>query len=156
MGLLDADLKPDVVTVNARGHDVSVLRAAASSDVGVALTAVPRRGMSSPRIDYTLTVTQHGPDPLARAVITVALPPGLLASTRDCQMASGALQCEVGPLAVGDTALLRFSAPLPRSSLGLSYRITATRTLSIPADLQSANDVASQDYMSLGGLAATW
>jgi uncharacterized repeat protein (TIGR01451 family) len=116
----------------------------AAADVSVALTADPQPGLLGARIDYTVTVTNHGPSTLTSATVRADLPVPMAASSSDCATASGTVTCTVSNLASGASAGKHFSVPVSLLTVGLPYTVTASRTASTPVDLNAANDRASR------------
>jgi uncharacterized repeat protein (TIGR01451 family) len=123
--------------------DGPVLTIDAKSDVAVDLAATPRLGLLVPKIDFTVKITNGGPDRLQSATVTTALPAGLTATSSECAAGSGNVVCTFGALPTGSAATARFSLPLRLLNIGIPYTFTATRTASSPRDPVSGNDVAA-------------
>jgi hypothetical protein len=120
------------VTVNAR------------SDLGVTLTGTPRPGLLSMNLDFTVTVTNNGPDPLRSATYTGTVPGGLtVKATPACPAVSGNAVCSFGTLAPGSSASAVFTVSVGLLNLGIPYQFGVARTTSDPIDPNSANDSAS-------------
>ncbi|MFD7291230.1 hypothetical protein [Streptomyces sp. NPDC059863] len=115
-----------------------------TADVGVELTATPRPGLLNGRIDYTVTLTNHGPRTLASATVTVDLPTPTGATSPDCTLTTGKATCTTTGLAPGAGTTHRITVPVAVLSLGTPYTVTATRTTSTPTDPNPANDSASR------------
>lgn len=124
----------------------SVLTAAPTADLAVDLSA--RGTYLLPGARYDVTVTNHGPEPLASATVVVALGYQTLSSaTEPCVHDPDAytITCTFGPLAAGATATLSrtvyyLGIPWESPSRPTPVDATATRTASIPADPNPAND----------------
>ncbi|MEV7026369.1 beta-propeller fold lactonase family protein [Kitasatospora sp. NPDC093558] len=108
---------------------------AASAHLGVALAATPVTGLVSGRVDYTITLTGQGPDPVTAATVGAALPPDLAATSGDCTVADGQLTCTLdAPLAKGATTTRHFSVGLGLFTGVQNFAVTASRTSGTPAD----------------------
>ncbi|MCZ4101427.1 IPT/TIG domain-containing protein [Streptomyces sp. H39-C1] len=116
----------------------------AAADVSVALVAGPAPGLLGGKINYTLTVTNHGPSALTSAAVTAALPTPMTATSSDCGVSAGHINCTVGTLSSGAATTRHFTVPVGLLSLNLPYSVTATRTASAPVDLNSANNSATR------------
>ncbi|MFE2873735.1 IPT/TIG domain-containing protein [Embleya sp. NPDC059259] len=116
---------------------------ASTADVAVALQATGVPSLFDAHIDYTITVTNRGPDALGSATVSAPLPVPMLATSPDCAVADRTVTCTVGPLAKGAATTRHFTAPVALLSLGLAYEVTATRTASTPDDPNPANNGSS-------------
>ncbi|MFF8958601.1 cell surface protein [Streptomyces sp. NPDC014894] len=114
----------------------------ASADLGLALTARPVPGLSG-RIDYTLTATNNGPDPVTSATLTAELPVSGTTSP-DCTVTGRTAECALTTVAPGDSVTRSFRVPVALLSLGTPYTLAATRTASTPADPTPGNDSATR------------
>ncbi|MFF8959658.1 beta-propeller fold lactonase family protein [Streptomyces sp. NPDC014894] len=114
----------------------------ASADLALALTAQPVPGLSG-RVDYTLTATNNGPDPVASATLTAQLPVTGTTSP-DCAVTGQTAECSLTAVAPGDSVTRSFRVPVALLSLGTPYTLTATRTAGTPADPTAGNDTASR------------
>lgn len=125
----------------------------ANADAAVSITAT-KLGLLAKNLDVAVTVKNNGPGVLRLATITTTLPNLLLAipSTPTCVPIPGLVTCLVPSLAKGASTTLNFSVPLNLLSLGLPYKITSTRTLSLSRDLNPANDSASTSCIVLSQL----
>ncbi|MFD7731671.1 beta-propeller fold lactonase family protein [Kitasatospora phosalacinea] len=114
--------------------------APASADVAVKLTA----GALSSKLltlTYTLTVTNNGPGKLTSATVDALLPESASTGEDDCTIDAGKATCTIGALDVGASTTRTFAAPLT-AALGKSYKASATRTASSPADPEPGNDTS--------------
>ncbi|WP_439679729.1 IPT/TIG domain-containing protein [Embleya sp. MST-111070] len=116
---------------------------ASAADVSVALQANGVGGLFGAHIDYTVTVTNRGPNTLASATVTAPLPSPMTATSPDCAVANRTVTCTVGPLAKGAATTRHFTAPVALLNLGLGYEVTATRTASTPNDPNPGNNSSS-------------
>jgi hypothetical protein len=116
----------------------------AAADLSVAMTATGVPGLLGGRIDYTLTVTNHGPSAAASATVAAHTPAPMSAVSDDCATGAGTVVCTVGPLASGAAATRHFSVPVGLLTLNLPYTVTANRSSSAPVDLNPANDGATR------------
>lgn len=128
------------------------LTVVARADVAVRLTGTPQPGLLAGDIDFTVAITNNGPDPLVGATITTTLPAGLSATSAACTPGTGQVVCTFGGLAKGGSATESFTVPVHLLSIGLPYRFTATRTTSSPTDPNSANDTATTTCTALTSL----
>lgn len=118
---------------------------APTADLAVSLAATPVGGLFSGRVDYTLTVTNQGPETVTSATISADLPAGFTASSTDCTIAAGKLTCAVaGPLAKGASVTRHVTVHVGLLNLGRTFTVTAARTASAPTDPVAANDRASR------------
>ncbi|MFJ9951697.1 beta-propeller fold lactonase family protein [Kitasatospora sp. NPDC091207] len=118
---------------------------APTADLAVALGANPVGGLLSGRVDYTLTVTNQGPETVTSATVTADLPTGLTSSSTDCTVAAGKLTCAItGPLAKGASVTRHLTVHVGLLNLGRTFTVTATRTASAPTDPVVTNDRASR------------
>lgn len=122
------------------------------ADLGVQLGATPVPNLVNGRIDYTLTLTNNGPDALAAGTVEAPLPAPMTATSPDCTVAAGKVTCTTGPLAPGASVTRHFTAPVAALSLGTTYTVTATRTTSSPTDPNPANDTATRKCTALTSL----
>ncbi|MYS87497.1 IPT/TIG domain-containing protein [Embleya scabrispora] len=116
---------------------------ASTADVAVALRATGVPSLFNAHIDYTITVTNRGPDTLGSATVTAPLPVPMTATSPDCAVVNRTVTCTVGPLAKGAATTRHFTAPVGLLGLGLAYEVTASRTASAPADPNPADDNSS-------------
>ncbi|MFI9330432.1 cytochrome D1 domain-containing protein [Kitasatospora sp. NPDC052868] len=118
---------------------------APTADLAVSLGAAPVGGLFSGRVDYTLTLTNNGPATVTSATVTADLPSGFSASSTDCTIASGKLNCTVAtPLAQGASTTRHVTVQVGLLNLGRAFTVTAARTASAPADPVATNDRASR------------
>ncbi|MFJ8473444.1 beta-propeller fold lactonase family protein [Kitasatospora sp. NPDC094011] len=129
---------------------------APSAHLGVALAATPVTGLLGSRVDYTVTLTNQGPDPITAATVSAALPAGLTTTSTDCTVAAGKLTCTLaGPLAKGATTTRHFSTAVGLLSLVSSWDVTAARTGGAPADPSPATSRDTRSCTSVLGLLIT-
>jgi uncharacterized repeat protein (TIGR01451 family) len=129
---------------NAEGLEAQVVPvgAAASADVGVALSAAPTVPLPGTNVTWTVTVTNAGPAAATGVSVLVTLPPGLAHVSDDgagaFAPASGAWA--VGNLAAGASRTLHLTA-----ALGTTGPLVATAAADAtdPLDPNPANDRAS-------------
>ncbi|WP_194239905.1 DUF11 domain-containing protein [Amycolatopsis sp. YIM 10] len=116
----------------------------ARADRTIKLTGTPRPGLLGGRIDFTVSVTNNGPDPATSTAVTASLPAGLKATAgAGCTPSVGKVACTVGELANGAKGTAAFSVPYGLLTVGLPFTFTATRSGSVPEDLNAANDKSS-------------
>ncbi|MFE9747165.1 hypothetical protein ACFYOT_19865 [Saccharothrix saharensis] len=109
-----------------------------AADLSVDLTAVA--GVIMPVVDYRVSVTNNGPQPLTSATVVVTLDPRIATTTTPCVHANAALTCSFGPLAPGATATLTSRVYFDLFNTAATVDATATRTASTPTDLNAGND----------------
>ncbi|MGW3230572.1 YVTN family beta-propeller repeat protein [Kitasatospora sp. NPDC001095] len=153
---------PVDVRVTAPGGTSAVVAAdrftytAPAAHLGVALTATPVTGLLSSRVDYTLTLTGQGPDPVTTATVAADLPAGLSATSGDCTIAGGKLGCALtAPLAKGVSTTRHFSITVGLFSLLRSWDVTVARTAGVPADPSPATSRATRSCSAVLGLLVT-
>ncbi|ANZ42275.1 hypothetical protein BBK82_46475 [Lentzea guizhouensis] len=114
------------------------------ADLQVAkITGTPRLGLLVSRIDFTVDVTNHGPNALLGGVVTTTLPQGVSAANGTCTASGNTVTCPVPHLAPGASAKLAFTVPVRLLNIGLDHRFRAARTGSDPVDPNTGNDAAS-------------
>ncbi|MEU7475912.1 hypothetical protein AB0A63_08000 [Lentzea sp. NPDC042327] len=114
------------------------------ADLQVAkVTGTPRLGILVPRIDFTVDVTNHGPNALLSGVVTTTLPPGITGVNGTCTASGNTVACPVPRLEPGASTKLAFSVPVRLLNIGLDYEFRAARTGSDPIDPNTGNDAAS-------------
>jgi hypothetical protein len=124
----------------------SLFGAAPTADLAVDLKAQGTDVLPGAR--YDVTITNHGPEPLASATVVVKFEYQTWSSASEpCEHHPGAytITCTFGPLAAGATATLSrtiyyFVIPSESESIPTPVNATATRTASTPADPNPAND----------------
>jgi hypothetical protein len=109
-----------------------------SADVSVDLTAVA--GVIWPMVDYRVSVTNNGPQPLTSATVVVALDPRSGTTSSPCAFANATLTCSFGALAPGATAALTNRVYFDIFYTEATLDATATRTASTPTDPNAGND----------------
>ncbi|MCC8246120.1 DUF11 domain-containing protein [Saccharothrix luteola] len=112
--------------------------APAGADLSVDLTAVAAVVM--PVVDYHVSVTNNGPEPLTSATVVVALDPRSWITTTPCAFADATLTCSFGSLAPGATTTLVNRVYFAVFNTEATVDATATRTASTPADPNAGND----------------
>jgi uncharacterized protein DUF11 len=147
---LDGDDRSDLITTNRASTGLSVLLnrteppVPPAADLAVSMTVTPKFGLLTPALNYTVTVKNAGPGPLALATVTATLPRGVSATGgAGCTVAQGAIKCVVGTLAVGASTTRTFTIPLRLLTIG-NVPVTAKRTASSPDDPNAANDAATR------------
>lgn len=135
-------LRPLLVAAVAAGLLVPGAPAAAtasSADLAVDLT--PDSMVLLPLVDYQVSVTNNGPQPLTSATVVVSLDPRATPpSSPPCAYANATLTCTFGALPVGATATLTNRVYYDVMYTEAVLDATATRTASTPADPVAAND----------------
>lgn len=130
----------DVTAVDAGVFDSAAIVSDPGADLAVALAATaPPLGSA---IDYTITVTNAGPDAATSGTVTLTLPPATAnASSATCAYAptTGTVSCPVGTLPAGSSQTHVVRASFGPLSLG-PLPASAARTASAPADPNPAND----------------
>ncbi|RZQ64703.1 DUF11 domain-containing protein [Amycolatopsis suaedae] len=116
----------------------------ARTDAGVGIAVTPRPGLLGGRFDVAVRLSGNGPDPLRSATVTASLPPGMSATAGPgCVPGRGTATCTFGAVPVGGSAEARFSVPFGLLTVGLPVTFTATRTATVPEDVNPGNDRAS-------------
>jgi hypothetical protein len=115
--------------------------APSSADLSVGLTAVT--AMLLPVVDYRISVTNNGPQPLTSATVVVTLDPRSSTTNTPCVFANATLTCSFGPLAPGTTATLTNRVYFDVMYTEATLDATATRTASTPTDPNAGNDTAT-------------
>jgi YVTN family beta-propeller protein len=114
-----------------------------AADVGVSLSATAVPGLLVGKVNYLLTVTNHGPSALTGATFASGVLSGPALSSSDCTVSGGAFHCTVAGLAVGASTTRHLTAAFGTITLGLPWTLTVSRTGSSPVDLVHSDDSAS-------------
>ncbi|MCZ4124821.1 YVTN family beta-propeller repeat protein [Streptomyces sp. H39-S7] len=136
--------------VSAAGHFTY-----AAADVSVSLAAGPAPGLLGGKINYTVTITNHGPSPVTSAAVTAVLPTPMTATSSDCGVSPAHISCTVATLAANASTTRHFTVPVGLLTLGLPYGVTATRTASAPVDLNPANNSSTRTCTVITSLIIT-
>ncbi|AXB47519.1 DUF11 domain-containing protein [Amycolatopsis albispora] len=124
--------------------DGKILTVDARADRAVKLTGTPKPGLLGGRIDFTVTVTNNGPDPATSTTVTTSLPGGLRATAGSgCTSSTGKVTCTVGELANSAQGTASFSVPYGLLTIGLPFTFAASSSGGVPEDLNAANDKSS-------------
>jgi YVTN family beta-propeller protein len=124
-------------------RDIAFGPAATAADISVDVSA-QFLNLLTPAIQFTLTATNNGPDPVSSATLTASIPAGVTATnlSSGCTQSGATVTCTYGAINLGASAQKSFS--LPTSLLGVgTVGVTATRTASTPTDPNPANDTDS-------------
>ncbi|SDI05380.1 conserved repeat domain-containing protein [Actinokineospora alba] len=155
---VNTDDRPDLVTTSRTSRAVSVLlnqTVPMTADIGVKLTAKPRLAILKPYLEFSLTITNSGPDPVRNGTVTSTIPQGLTGvAGPHCVAGAGKVTCNVGNLAVGASTTRKFTTPVSALTTG-NFTITATRTASFPADPNASNDTSQATCLVVGVVLAT-
>jgi hypothetical protein len=123
----------------------SLLTASPAADVAVDLNAWATYLLPGAR--YDVTITNHGPKPLASATVVVRLAyPTSSGDPQPCvhDPAANTITCTFGPVPAGGSATMSktvYYYSIPVQTPATPVDATATRTASSPADPNPANDV---------------
>ncbi|MFC1411357.1 beta-propeller fold lactonase family protein [Streptacidiphilus sp. N1-12] len=149
-----AGTAPDTVDVRATTPDgTSAVSGAdhfsySAADVGVTLTATAVPGLLVGKINYTLTVTNHGPSALTAAAFGSGTLRGAALSSSDCAVSGGvsggSFQCTVAGVAVGASVTRHLTASFGTLTVGLPWSLTMSRTSSSPVDLVPSDNSATR------------
>jgi len=120
------------------------------ADVAVGLHAAPR--LLIPGAQYTVSVTNNGPEPLVNAIVVVQLDPRVAGTPTSTSCSYDAtdttLTCPLGALAVGATTtasgIAYFTIAVPPHH-GTEVDATATLLVSTPDDPDATNNSARVD-----------
>ncbi|THA32840.1 IPT/TIG domain-containing protein [Streptomyces sp. A1547] len=126
------------------------------ADIDVDLAAQPGLSLLVPYLTYTLTAHNTGPGTLTSATLTATLPPGSSATSlpSGCTAMGATVTCAYGTIAAGAASAKTFRVPLSLLLLG-RVSVTATRTVSAPADPNPLNDSATATCTVVSVLLAT-
>lgn len=124
-----------------------------TADAAVTLTATPHFALLTPSLVYTVTVTNHGPDPLTSATVTTAVADVLTpASGSGCTVNPGSAVCPFGPIAVGASQSRTVTLPINPITLALTIRATSTITAASATDPDAGNNSETVDCTYLTAL----
>ncbi len=108
------------------------------------------------KIDYTLGVTNNGPDALTSATVVTQVPPTTtsVANLGPCTYNNTLKQvsCPAGALASTASTNFTFRATIATLTIGLPLHAEAQRTVSTPNDPNPANDTDPANCLVITGL----
>lgn len=116
-----------------------------TTDLGIQMTAEPEGVAVNERVTFTLTVTNHGPNPATNTQIVNHLPDGVVyrSSSVDCRESpQGILTCDLGELLARASATVTIEATVGESALPTLRATAAVANLAGP-DSNSENDTAT-------------
>ena len=121
--------------------DVGAFELKLGSDLSITKTADPEPAAVGAKLTYTVTVTNHGPDPAGDVVITDVLPGDaeLVSSSSGC-LGATTVSCFVGGLAIGSSA--EVTIEVVPTTPGM---ITNTASVSAVDDRDVGNNMVSVD-----------
>jgi hypothetical protein len=122
---------------------LGTLTVISQADVAVALTATPKHGLLSSKIDLTVRITNNGPGKMRSAQVRGTLTPGMSANAGNKCTGGTQPLCTFGELAPGASTTGTYSVPLGLLYIGLPFHFSATKTASSPIDPTSANNSAA-------------
>ncbi|GAA5178654.1 hypothetical protein GCM10023322_06340 [Rugosimonospora acidiphila] len=127
-----------------------------SADVDVDLTASPQLQLLPPYIQVDVTAHNLGPDAVASATLSTAIPTGVTATnlSSGCSQTGATIRCTYPNLASSASATKTFRLPIGLLTLG-TVSLAATRTASNLIDPNPANDTATDTCLVLSVLLAT-
>ena len=132
------------------------LTVTAFADLGVKLTGVPNPGLLSMTLDFTVKVTNNGPNPEVGATYTATTTPGLdIRSTSTCQGRNNTATCTFGAIQPGGSATATFTVPIGLLDIGIPFTFNVTRATSTPTDPNPANDTSSTSCLAVSVLLAS-
>jgi YVTN family beta-propeller protein len=128
-------------------RDIAFGPAATGADISVGVSA-QFLNILSPALQFTLTATNNGPDPVSSATLTASIPAGVTATnlSSGCTQSGASIACTFGAIAIGASAQKSFSLPTALLTIG-TVGVTATRTASTPSDPNPANDTGSDSCL---------
>ncbi|MFD5513966.1 hypothetical protein ACFWIB_40590 [Streptomyces sp. NPDC127051] len=127
-----------------------------TADLEVELTA-QASGLLFSAVTYTMTTSNHGPQRLQSATVTLTYPQGLTSpSAPGCTVnpSTRTVTCPISALTPGASATRQITTQAHLLALG-SQTATATRTTSAPADPNHTNDTATATCQALTTLLVT-
>jgi uncharacterized repeat protein (TIGR01451 family) len=138
----NTDGKPDLAVVNENGVLVLLNSCA---ELAVSMVDSPDPVGAGNNVNYTLTVTNAGPDPVADARLTDSLPAGLTfisatSSQGSCTNNNGTIQCELGLMTSAAQATVTIIAA---TTVVGPVTNTATMSSLTTAELNPSNNTAT-------------
>lgn len=134
-------------TVNTNNTATTTVTVARNADLAVVTTATPNPATAGSVETYTIQVTNNGPSAAAAVVVTAPAVTDLDIRTASstlgtCTITAGAINCPVGALAVGASAVITVRADIAatRAAGPISYTASATTTTTDPV---AANNSAT-------------
>lgn len=100
---------------------------------------------------FGVSITNHGPDPLQSATVTLQTGGLILSAPAPCTVkrSSTTLTCQFGTLPVGATSTVNaFPVLIFNNGSPTRHVLTLTRVASTPADPNPANDTATRTCTS--------
>jgi len=132
------------------------LTVTAFADLGVKLTGVPHPGLLSMTLDFSVKVTNNGPNPEVGATYSATATSGLdINSTSTCKGHNSTATCTLGAIPVGGSATATFTVPIGLLDIGIPFTFNVTRATSTPTDTNAANDTSSTSCTAVSVLLAS-
>ncbi|MGB3442919.1 MAG: hypothetical protein WBA97_29610 [Actinophytocola sp.] len=137
-------------------HAIRVTTPPPVDEADLAVTLSAAAVLLQPRINYTVGVTNTGPDALSSATVVTAVPSATTSVTNlgSCTY-NGTLKqvsCPVGALAASASTNFTFRANISTLTIGLPLNAGAQRITSAPNDPNPANDFDSANCLVITGL----
>ncbi|WP_326541227.1 IPTL-CTERM sorting domain-containing protein [Pseudorhodoferax sp.] len=127
---------------NSITEQTTTNRNAIPTDLAIAKTAGSAVAVPGGNLVYTLTVTNNGPDPSDGAQVIDTLPAGTsFVSGTGCVDTGSAVQCAVGPLAVGQSKAFSVTLRLAQPYTG-ARPLVNTASVDAPGDTNPGNNQA--------------
>lgn len=128
-------------SVDSNTQSTSVV---AASDLAVS-QSLDSALLAGTTAQYTIVVTNNGPQSNTGVVVTISLPPltGVTTSGASCSQAAATLTCAIGALSVGAVSTIVVMGTIPSNTTpGTNYRVTSQVAGDV-YDQLSANNVAT-------------
>ncbi|MGB3439145.1 MAG: hypothetical protein WBA97_10380 [Actinophytocola sp.] len=140
----------------AHSHAIRVTTPPPADEADLAVGLSAAAVLLQPRIDYTVGVTNNGPDALVSATVVTAVPSTTTSVTNlgPCSY-NGTLKqvsCPVGALASSAGTNFTFRANISALTVGLPLTAATQRTTSSPNDPNPANDADTANCVVITGL----
>jgi len=134
---------PDPDPVLANNTSTTIVPIQPVANVGLALSGPSAAVSLGQPVNYSLSVTNIGPDAASSVVASNLLPAGMIfvsatATQGQCTNAGGMVRCELGSLAAGGTALIQIEGLAGTIGVNSNFAAIATAEL----DLSPTNNTA--------------
>lgn len=125
-----------------------------ATDLSVTKSDDPDPAVAGESVNYTLTVTNHGPNPAQAAEVSDTLPAGLTfaSASNGCTAVAQEVTCDLGAIPAGETRTRSITADIPPSLVydaggPVTVENTAAVTITAGTDSNDANNTDTEETL---------